>query len=313
MHSISPSLALPYDRPIFGAVALAACLAGGTSTQSMTAIPAMSLGADRIDASIRFAPPAAPVRPLALATATRGPEVTPAHLSVAMAVAPSPARVPLDVEQPLEVWEAPVSAPLLAATARPAPLGSVPAAVLEAAPEPVPATETVNFAAVPVVQPLVETTVAPAPAPTAPALQLVSSPELRKFDLADYHKSVPREGRFAAARKVTPVAGRTAPAASKARTTTRLIDEVLYHQTAISVGGQSGGDIAVRIGPDMKPSVKVGDLLSLVSAQMDPDALARFSLASGAQDYVSFADLRSAGFEVQYNAGANSIAISVAP
>ncbi|MBS0474842.1 MAG: hypothetical protein JSR28_06805, partial [Proteobacteria bacterium] len=63
-------------------------------------------------------------------------------------------------------------------------------------------------------------------------------------------------------------------------------------------------------GPDMKPSIKVADLLGLVSAQMDPDALARFSMASSAGEYVSFATLRNAGFDISYNAGTDSIAIS---
>ena len=59
----------------------------------------------------------------------------------------------------------------------------------------------------------------------------------------------------------------------------------------------------------MKPSIKVADLLGLVAAQLDQDSAARFTAAASAQEYVSLANLREAGFTVTYNAAADSISI----
>jgi hypothetical protein len=90
-----------------------------------------------------------------------------------------------------------------------------------------------------------------------------------------------------------------------------VVGNAVYHQVSVIVAGSDGKSADVRIGADMKPSIKVGDLLGLVSDRMDPDSAARFAAASSAGDYVSLATLRAAGFDVSYNAGTDSISISV--
>jgi len=139
----------------------------------------------------------------------------------------------------------------------------------------------------------------------AAPFKLVSSPELKRFDLARYRGSADRES--------VALAASTAKRAqsTEGRGATRLIDNTVYHDASVRIAGQEAGGISVRIGPDMQPSVKVGDLLGLVSTQMEPDELARFSAATSAGEYVSFSMLRSAGFSVDYNAAADSIAINL--
>ncbi|MDE2437251.1 MAG: hypothetical protein KGM49_13430 [Sphingomonadales bacterium] len=200
-----------------------------------------------------------------------GPET--ALASVASPVAPTPVALVETAAKPTAI--APTATPILPSLSQPAP-------AVAAAP------------------------VAAVPAPIAEPLKIVSSPELRRFDLARFAPSAKTRPAHLAAAK-----SRTTAVAAKTHAVDQLIDGVVFHQTSILVAGHPGGDIAVRIGSDMKPSVKVADLIGLVSAQMDPDSVARFSLASSAGEYVSFATLRSAGFEVSYNAAADSIAIGV--
>lgn len=321
MDTLSPSLVLFYDRPLLGAVAFAACLAGGTATHDASA------GGPKFDnnsarpAPVSYAVRIAPALPSSakLAAATRTAFALPraelatsaAIVKATMPVAPAAKftaatvdRAPVAVPKVEAVPAALVSAP--ARQSEPAGLAAAPAiAAAEVALAPA-AAQTASLASVAGVP--VETLAPAKIAPSASApLELVSSPELRRFDLANFRQPVAPKAKLAAASR------KTAPVAGKARTATRLVDEVLFRQTGLSIGGHPSGEVAVRIGPDMKPSIKVGDLLDLVSAQMDADALARFNLASSANEYVTFAQLRSAGFDVQYNAGSDSIAIRVAP
>ena len=144
------------------------------------------------------------------------------------------------------------------------------------------------------------------PAAAAPTVRLINSPELRKFDLARIH--VP-------ARKPTAALARPAakPAqVGKVRATgakDKLVGDVVFHQVTVTVAGSPAKPLDVRIGADMKPSIRVGDLLGLVSDRMDPASAARFASAASADEYVSLAALRAAGFSISYNAGTDSISI----
>ena len=144
------------------------------------------------------------------------------------------------------------------------------------------------------------------PAAAAPTVRLINSPELRKFDLARIH--VP-------ARKPTAALARPAakPAqVGKVRATgakDKLVGDVVFHQVTVTVAGSPAKPLDVRIGADMKPSIRVGDLLGLVSDRMDPANAARFASAASADEYVSLAALRAAGFSISYNAGTDSISI----
>jgi hypothetical protein len=140
--------------------------------------------------------------------------------------------------------------------------------------------------------------------PAEPPVRLINPPELRGFDL----------GRVSVAPRLAKPAGKPA-AASKVEILgkkDRIVGDALFHQVAVSVAGSERKTIDVRIGADMKPSIKVGDLLALVSDRMDPDSAARFAAASSAGEFVSLATLRDAGFDVSYSAGTDSISISAA-
>ena len=322
MNALHQTFTIQADRPLLGTFALAACLAGATATQNHAGVP-RAIGTARYAGGWEAGAPRQPDRTIAAMAATLVPAAAAKPIGT---VRHAPLREHRRLAQPVKARDTkpieplptsrsaavriadlalPSSAPLVVQVESAAPLPGT-AASIGAVPPPAELATVSASAAVPTTA--VARTIDDAQPQTDSApLKLVNSPEIRRFDLAKFTKAPPRAAKLAASRKPS------ANASAKARPADRLIDGVVYHHASVEVAGQAGGDIAVRIGPDMKPSVKVADLLGLVSAQMDPDALARFHLASSANDYVSFATLRSAGFEVKYNAAADSIAISVAP
>ena len=147
------------------------------------------------------------------------------------------------------------------------------------------------------------------PAPAVQPLRLINSPQLRKFDLARIH--APARTPTASLSPATAKSGQ----AGKVRITgvkDRLVGGAVFHQVTVTVAGSSAKPLDVRIGADMKPSIKVGDLLGLVSDRMDPASAARFAAAASAGEYVSLARLRASGFNVSYNAATDSISIDAA-
>ncbi len=327
MDTSGSSAALLAGRPMLGAAAFAACFAGGTSAQNVTG---MAHAVDRVTYADPWQPQVTAAEPAGgtasprgtsavLSTGLPGLAKVAEHKSAVRSPAPTPAPLPalmapLAAAPVATAADAPAPAVQLASAASPAPVAASPALettvpqVLTAPSDrPGPAAAITSASTFAAAIPAATSGAAPiAGEPLTEPAALISSPELRRFDLASFRKPAPKRSALASSRK--------APAGTaKGAQTTRLIDDVVFHQASIAVGGQADGQITVRIGPDMKPSVKVADLLSLVSAQMDPDSLARFSLASSAGDYVSFAALRTAGFDVAYNAAADSIAITVAP
>lgn len=144
-------------------------------------------------------------------------------------------------------------------------------------------------------------------APGPQGLSLISGSEVAGFDLGKIRGSVP----LPAANLAKPssgLAGGVQAGSNPQRDV--VIGDALFHQVGLTVGGSPAQSVAVRIGDDMKPSIKVADLLGLVASQLDPESAARFAAAASAQDYVSLATLRAAGFSVAYNAAADSISIA---
>lgn len=307
------------DRPLLGQMAIATVLVGSAAALSSAgiAVPVSNVGFakgwdERVPAAPRSVPSAlaaeaspglrasAPLLQLAPARVSTPtlrvnlvvPRTAGAELSAPMTrIVSTPALAELPLPQPVE-------APVAEMAILPAPV---------AAPSAAPA----NLAASAAVQ-VSEVALSgeeALPAPAAAPLRLINPPELRGFDLA----------RISGPLKTVP-AGFARPAAKSAASgkveglgkKDTVVGDAVYHQVTVMVAGSDGKSVDVRIGADMKPSVKVGDLLGLVSDRMDPDSAARFAAASSAGDYVSLATLRSAGFDVSYNAGADSISISVA-
>lgn len=327
MDAFGTSYLVAADRPLLGAVALVACLVGGTATHggeksAMTGIP-VPVGKVNLAANWSAAPKADPLvrslatKPALMSTVKLSSRALSSR-SLAPALSPKASLAATRIDRPEQTATAApaptVSAPstaLAAAVPAFAALSATPAVSTTAVDMPeTPSAELSTGSTGPVVAaadslvPRLAPLAATAHPIDAEPLRLVNSPELRKFDLSNYRREPLKPTRLAQSRKGA------AAASAKAHRTDRLIDDILYHQTTVSVAGKTSEGITVRIGPDMKPSIKVGDLVDLVSSQMDPDSVARFSMASSANEYVSFATLRSAGFEVKYDAANDSIAIS---
>ena len=147
------------------------------------------------------------------------------------------------------------------------------------------------------------------PAPAAQPLHLINSPQLRKFDLARLHVPAGTSSAALARPVAKPVqAGKIRATGAK----DKLVGDVVFHRVTVTVAGSTAKPLDVRIGADMKPSIRVGDLLGLVADRMDPASANRFATAASADEYVSLAALRASGFNVSYNAGTDSISISAA-
>jgi hypothetical protein len=307
------------DRPLLGQMAIATVLVGGAAALSSAgiAVPVSKIdyttGADR-----RAASPSTPALRIA----------APAGLP-AFAAMPAP-RIDLPAPRAvldLAEFAAPMSRPaavlapdLVAAPAKeivltpgpgqlaPLPLETPVTLIVVPAQPAAPSAATASLAvAVPAVE--AAPSVAAEQAPSAVPFRLVNPPELRGFDLAQMGalpKAVPAG--FAKVAAKSPISGKVEGLGKK----DTVVGDAVFHQVSVSVAGSDGTAIDVRIGADMKPSIKVGDLLALVADQMDPDSAARFAAASSAGDYVSLATLRAAGFDVAYNAGADRISISAA-
>ena len=336
MDTTQPIRAILPDRPLLGVWVLVTCLAGGAATQNlavvphavdridykfdasgkMPAMPAVTIGAEHAPSAL-VAPPRfrqfrsldrtipgqaegdltaafQTAEPVARSTVAVAPPSRPQAPALALAepspVLPLTAAISVTAPQQTPTIEAALAAPRTVATfdSAFAGLGTPEASVSSAEPA----------------------TIA-APALTAAVPAIANPPGLRGFALA---RVVPSAARKPAAlvlnRAAQPASSAPKPRSASARD--RVLDATVYHPTTIMIGGQSAGRVDVRIGADMKPSIKVGDLLAMVSAQMDPELAAHLSVASGAADYVSFAMLRDAGFKVSYNAGADSVSIGVA-
>ncbi|MGE4303106.1 MAG: hypothetical protein AB7E24_03620 [Novosphingobium sp.] len=88
--------------------------------------------------------------------------------------------------------------------------------------------------------------------------------------------------------------------------------EFVFHTAELRVGDGLSGTIAIRIGSDSKPSIKLGDLLAKVAGSMGAAMFAHLSASASAAEYVGFSKLRDAGFDVSYDPLADQLKVSVA-
>jgi hypothetical protein len=237
--------------------------------------------------------------------------VAPTAASLAAAPAPQSAALALAAQPKLAAASALPSAATPAELVTPSavPLAAAPTpqrAALALVTRPEPAAKPAAATAAPAVEPAAQpaTTVTTS---AAQPLHLISSPQLRKFDLGRIHVLPPvPPASLVQTRSKSDRLGKVGHAGAK----DKLVDGIVFHRITVTVAGSPARTLELRIGADMKPSIKVGDLLAVVSDRMDPASVARFDSAASAQEYVSLADLRAAGFNVAYNAGTDSISIT---
>jgi hypothetical protein len=325
MGRVQSASLMVFDRPLLGQMGIATVLVGGAAALSSAgiALPVSNVGFTAgWDEQAPAAPRALPARaaeqaPVSKAILAPLPAFAPYATSVPatrVAAALTESRVRIELEKPsrLALVTAQQTNFTPGLVAMPLPSVEAPETALAIPPAAVelPASAPKNPAAIAaaVVPEIAPPGIEPRLAETAMPMRLVNPPELRGFDLAKLagpKRSAP-EG-FARPAAKSPVSGKVEGLGKK----DSVVGDAVYHQLTVSVSGSDGKTVDVRIGADMKPSIKVGDLLALVSDRMDQDSAARFAAASGAGDYVSLATLRAAGFDVSYNAGADTISISV--
>jgi hypothetical protein len=90
----------------------------------------------------------------------------------------------------------------------------------------------------------------------------------------------------------------------------RVVGEHIMHVAGLSLEGMPAGNLTVRIGMTGDLSVKLADLLAPVKDQMAPETFERLASSAAAADYVSFANLRAAGFDIRYDAGGDRLMVS---
>jgi hypothetical protein len=308
------------DRPLLGQMAIATVLVGGAAALSSAgiAVPVNQVGFakgwdERAPAAPRLVEAArpAPILDLTRAMEIRAAVVAPRG-AVALVDLPkiSLARIELAATPRISVASTPslVATPALAdlpvaPTATALPALAIPSAPV-AAPSTAPASLAVPAAvSLPEAAPLGDSMMLAA---GEPPMRLINPPELRGFDLAKLSSGAKPVPGFARPATKSAVTGKIEGLGKR----DTVVGDAVYHQVSVIVAGIEGTSVDVKIGADMKPSIKVGDLLAMVSDRMDPDSAARFAAAGSAGDYVSLASLRAAGFDVSYNAGTDSISIS---
>ena len=143
-----------------------------------------------------------------------------------------------------------------------------------------------------------------------------ASKEVREFDLARLGVAKPdavsrsrvSTGALAPPKATPQVLGQTVPKVAKVPD--RVVGDYILHVAGLSLEGAPSGNLAVRIGMGGDLSVKLADMLIPLQNQMEPETFEGLIASSSASEYVSFADLRAAGFDVRYDAGDDRLMIS---
>ncbi|HKT86263.1 MAG TPA: hypothetical protein VJQ77_09280 [Novosphingobium sp.] len=153
------------------------------------------------------------------------------------------------------------------------------------------------------------------PAADAQPLALLSaSKEVQEFDLAKLGRAKSNSDDLArsAASVIANAkpAGRTTYLLKVSKVPDRIVGDYILHVAGLSLEGMPSGNLSVRIGMSGDLSVKLADLLQPVQDQMAPEAFQRLANSSAASEYVSFAQLRAAGFDVRYEAGSDRLMVS---
>ncbi|MCC6926205.1 hypothetical protein [Novosphingobium sp.] len=136
------------------------------------------------------------------------------------------------------------------------------------------------------------------------------------FQLAPSARRLPSSASLAPAKRpertsplVKPPLSGTA-ARKSTRLPDRLVGEYIFHQVSVQLNDHSVGAIDVRIGGDASLSIRVGSLLSIVQGELDPSLFAAMNGSAGADQYVSFNQLRAAGIDVRYEPAGNTIVLT---
>lgn len=143
--------------------------------------------------------------------------------------------------------------------------------------------------------------------------------EVREFDLARLASSDPvtpglaRSSAEALASATVKSAPRTRSLAQVAKVPDRVVGDHILHVAGLSLEGVPSGNLSVRIGMSGDLSVKLADLLAPVRDQMAPATFELLAGSAAAADYVSFAQLRAAGFDIRYDAGSDILMVSAQP
>ncbi|AIT78890.1 hypothetical protein [Novosphingobium pentaromativorans] len=160
--------------------------------------------------------------------------------------------------------------------------------------------------------------VAAGPLSQSEGLGMFAQPEeVRQFDLAKLApaRQPARNSGVSPLRAQNPTdAGLAKPRMEKApklaKVPDRVVGDHIMHVAGLSLEGMPAGSLTVRIGMTGDLSVKLADLLAPVKDQMAPETFERLASSSAAADYVSFADLRAAGFDIRYDAGGDRLMVS---
>lgn len=90
----------------------------------------------------------------------------------------------------------------------------------------------------------------------------------------------------------------------------RVVGDYILHVAGLSLDGMASGNLTVRIGMGGDLSIKLADLLVPVQDQIAPEAFQRLTNSHAASEYVSFAQLRGAGFDIRYDPGSDRLTVS---
>lgn len=158
---------------------------------------------------------------------------------------------------------------------------------------------------------------APATAGVRSSALLSAPKEVQEFDLATLgrSKSLSLDLARTAARAIATAkpAARTGDLSKASKVADRVVGDHILHVAGLSLEGVPSGDLSVRIGMGGDLSLKLADLLQPVQDQMAPEAFQRLATSSAASEYVSFAQLRAAGFDIRYDAGSDRLMVSAQP
>lgn len=146
---------------------------------------------------------------------------------------------------------------------------------------------------------------------------LPTSREVQEFDLAKLGGAKPLSDDLvrSAANTIATArpGGRTGDLSRVPKVPDRVVGDHILHLAGLSLEGVPSGSLTVRIGMSGDLSIKLADLLAPVQDQMAPEAFQHLAASSAASEYVSFAQLRAAGFDIRYDAGSDRLMVSAQP
>lgn len=154
----------------------------------------------------------------------------------------------------------------------------------------------------------------------AEPMPTVSTMDLAKLDIASFASKAPSAAkasagpsdtdRFARANLSAKAGSSNSVAPKLAAIRDRVVGAYIFHQSAVQLNDNPAGHVDVRIGGDASLAIRVSALLAIVEGHMDPALYTAMSASAGAGEYVSFGEIRDAGIDVRYDAGADRIVLA---